>query len=629
MAGIRRAAVVAAILCAPALCALAICAPALCAPASQQPPSELASKLRDRLEAARQAEGRKDYAAASRSYQEILRLKPGWALIHQSLGLSYHFQNRYLEAIAAFQKALELDESLWGAHLFLGMDYYKTNQFAKAVAPLERSLVLHPEMAGPEANLWLGLSYMALGRPEEAIRRWEIGPRDVERLYRLARSYDRRAEELFERIGRLDPGSALVRMLQAERSAAERRWETAASAYRGAVARRPDLAGAVAALRRFRPPAASNGKQQPVELSAHDAQANGDRAEFLFRHGIEKKGNEHLRVLRNSRGGHSDPSTALQRGVEARKRRGRVTGGPAPQAGARSAALKAGLEALDGGRFAMAADSLARAAGPKPHRLLRLHLAEALFGAGRYQQAVEQLRELPTRPVDLDVDYWLGRAYQRLAAAALAALTAIAPASHRIDQLDAERHERNTEYEKAVEAYKRVLAKRPAAAGARYALGNVYWKMRRYAQAETWLRKELESNPYHGSAHYRLGNLYLDQGKAEQAIVHIEKAIDANPALPMARLDLGRALSAAGRHREAVEHWRLHAAADPADDRVHFLLANAYRQIGLLGDAKRALQRYRKLNRQRLETVQRDVRKAGEAAAREPASAPRRENRTP
>jgi len=123
-----------------------------------------------RLEAAQRAERAQDYAAASREYDEILKLQPNLVLIRQSLAITYHLQNRYPEAISEFHRALRLDTTLWGACLFLGMDYYKSNQFALAIQPLEKSISLNAKMAEPEARFWLGATYSALDRHEDAVR---------------------------------------------------------------------------------------------------------------------------------------------------------------------------------------------------------------------------------------------------------------------------------------------------------------------------------------------------------------------------------------------------------------------------------------------------------------------------
>src|ERR1700761_2940851 len=85
--------------------------------AQQAAPSD--EELSSHLAAAQAAEKRRDYSAASRQYEEILRKQPDLALIRQSLAIDYHLQNRYPEAIMEFERALKLDPGLWGSYLFL------------------------------------------------------------------------------------------------------------------------------------------------------------------------------------------------------------------------------------------------------------------------------------------------------------------------------------------------------------------------------------------------------------------------------------------------------------------------------------------------------------------------------
>ena len=170
------------------------------------------AQIAQRLEAAQRAERAQEYASASRQYEEILKLQPNLALIRQSLAITYHLQNRYPEAISEFQRALRLDSTLWGACLFLGMDYYKSNQFPLAIQPLEKSITLNAKMAEPEARFWLGATYSALNRQEDAVRELrrdlELRPKDLDVLYSLTRAYDQSAAEAFERLGQIEPRSA-------------------------------------------------------------------------------------------------------------------------------------------------------------------------------------------------------------------------------------------------------------------------------------------------------------------------------------------------------------------------------------------------------------------------------------
>lgn len=452
------------------------------------------------LEAAKRAESRQDHLAAADEYKAILALRPDWALIHQSLGVTYHLAKRFPLSIEHLLEAVRLDERLWGAFLFLGMDYYQLHRFGDAIEALDKSLALNPGL--PETRRWLGLSHRALGRYEEAIHhlRKSTGENnaDEEALFHLGRAYDRRAAQLFESIGRSEPESAFVYLLQAERFLAEGDLERARADYLRATALRPDLAGTLDAL----------APAEPVPDPA-------------------------------------DPEFAQIR---------------------------------------------------------------AAFAAGRYgDTAAEAKRILVTRPEDLEARYWLGRAYKSLAAETVDRLSAVAPDSYRVDQLAAEFHRGRTEYGKALEAYRRALGKRPELPGLRYAIGSVYWDMRRLEEAEMWLRQELERNPHHALAGRRLGGLLLERGEAREAIPLLLQAVQTMPDSADVRFDLGRAYLADSHYEAAARQLEAYARLESGNDRAHYLLASAYRALGRLDDAQRELKRYQEARRQRLRQVQRDV----------------------
>ena len=114
------------------------------------------TQIAERLEAAQRAERAQDYAAASREYEEILKVQPNLPLIRQSLAITYHLQNRFPEAIAEFQRALRLDATLWGTYLFLGMDYYKTNQFALAIPAARKEYLAECQNDGARSPILVG-----------------------------------------------------------------------------------------------------------------------------------------------------------------------------------------------------------------------------------------------------------------------------------------------------------------------------------------------------------------------------------------------------------------------------------------------------------------------------------------
>ena len=206
-------------------------------------------RIGEHLQAAQRAEGKKDYLAAAKEYESILEIRPDWALIRQSLGVTLHLAGQYETAISHLREAVRLDSELWGAFLFLGMDLYHTHEFDESIAALKRSAEINPGML--ETNRWLGLSHAAAGMHDEAIGYLALvlddAPDDVEALYSVARSYDSRGDQLFEAIARADPDSPFVYLLQAERFSAEGRSGRARAEYERALAIRPDLAGALEA----------------------------------------------------------------------------------------------------------------------------------------------------------------------------------------------------------------------------------------------------------------------------------------------------------------------------------------------------------------------------------------------
>src|SRR5581483_2580577 len=184
------------------------------------------------------------------------------------------------EAIAEFRRALDLDPKLFGSYLFLGMDYYKSNQFKLAVAPLQKSIELNAAMAEPEARFWLAATYSALGRPDQAVnelrRDLVLRPKDSDVLYYLVKAYDQSSSAAFERLGRVEPKSGAVALLQGERLTEEKRPDLAGLQYRTAVALRPDFASLV-------PEGEKLPAQAPAGLAicAFDARANLDLANLF------------------------------------------------------------------------------------------------------------------------------------------------------------------------------------------------------------------------------------------------------------------------------------------------------------------------------------------------------------
>jgi tetratricopeptide (TPR) repeat protein len=570
------------------------------------------SRIAQALAAAQQAERIQNYAEASRSYEEILKLEPNSALIHQSLAVTYHLQNRYRDAILEFQRAIQLDSSLWGSHLFLGMDLYKSNQFVQAIEPLKKSTSINPQMAEPEARFWLGVTYLALNSQEDAVRElrrdMELRPRDIDVLYWLTKAYEATAAAAFERLGRIAPGAAAVSLLQAERFTDENRADLAEVEYRNALWRRPDFAGWIPTLAQSK-----SSQKRPPELMicSSDARANLELASLFSNSGDIKRARSVLEQLAEQKGADTKASEFID---VAKKKLGSGLDSQARPAHASPSETVKGIELLMQGRPHEAASQLAQVTDKDPSLYLRSYLARAYLESEEYAHAEPILLQLLSAdPENVDALHMLGRNYKGQATQLLQQMIELDPDSYGVHELRGQRYDERTEYDAAIKEYQAALAKRPSVAGVRYAIGNVYRKMHNYEQAEHWLSEELKNNPYHGLAHYRLGSICLEENKPAEAISQLEQALQSHPELVDARVDLGRAYMAMGRLSDASGELKKVAAADPDNDRVHYLLSNVYAKQGNKTEADIELATYQRLTRTRLKRTQEDINSASDA----------------
>ena len=565
------------------------------APASYPWPQE-GSQLEHYLLVAQEAEKAKDYARSAEAYLNILKIRPDWALIHQSLGVVYHLQSRYPEAIAVFEKALSLDPRLWGSRLFLGMDYYRTNQFSKAVPELKKAIELNPPLAEAEARHWLGSSYLAMDRFEEAIEQWrrliELRPGDLEVLYNLAQAYNRFSSSLFEAMGKIDLHSAEAHRLQAEWFESQDRPGIAVEEYTKAAELRPDWEGIHNAIGSIY---ARQGEiEKAVEAFENELKiVPNDEVVQKQLVALKEKLNESHPVKKSEPG----TTTLSQESTPA------FFSGAGSSRKTEMPLSSLGIEEFRARKFKEAIEVLQRALDSNPNdRKASLYLARSYFASEQYDQAVQTLHRLnKAAGQDLEVLYWLGKSYQELAASTLQKMIDINPSSYRVHQISGKLFEEKTQFLKALESYQTALKLSPDLAGIRSDIGNVYRKMENLDEALIWLKEELKINPYHALTNYRVGDIYMTKASPELAVPYLEQAVQANPGLLEAQRELGKALMDQRQYEKALVRLRIVAQAEPQDEGIHYLLAGAYRKLGNLEEAKVELKRFNELNQERLE----------------------------
>src|SRR2546425_12795012 len=84
----------------------------------------------------------------------------------------------------------------------------------------------------------------------------------------------------------------------------------------------------------------------------------------------------------------------------------------------------------------------------------------------------------------------------------------------------------------ATVALEKAKAREPEKASIREALGIAYFRIHRYAEAESEFRKMLELAPVDDYAHYALGRCLEKQGREHEANGHDKLASSLRPGLP-------------------------------------------------------------------------------------------------
>jgi tetratricopeptide (TPR) repeat protein len=116
--------------------------------------------------------------------------------------------------------------------------------------------------------------------------------------------------------------------------------------------------------------------------------------------------------------------------------------------------------------------------------------------------------------------------------------------------------------EKAIEAYKRAAELNPSAAGALVNLGTIYYRQRKYAEAERHYESAIAVDSNYPLAHYNLGNLFDEQGDLTRAEHHYTTALRLNPNYADAHFNLALLAERRGDFLNAVRHWKSYLKLD-------------------------------------------------------------------
>jgi tetratricopeptide (TPR) repeat protein len=125
-----------------------------------------------------------------------------------------------------------------------------------------------------------------------------------------------------------------------------------------------------------------------------------------------------------------------------------------------------------------------------------------------------------------------------------------------------ELEESNAPLDQVVAAYKKVVELNPGAAGAFVNLGTIYYRARRFAEAEQYYKEAVRADDRYPLAEFNLGNLYDEQGRLAEAVAHYQRALALNPQYGDAHFNLALLSERTGETLKAVQHWQTYLKLD-------------------------------------------------------------------
>jgi tetratricopeptide (TPR) repeat protein len=156
-------------------------------------------------------------------------------------------------------------------------------------------------------------------------------------------------------------------------------------------------------------------------------------------------------------------------------------------------------------------------------------------------------------------------------------------------------------YSRAIEEFEVARKEQPADATVRFSLGFMYWKVRRYQEAEVELMEALKLDRHFEEAKFYLADTYLTDQKPAKALPILEMLARSDPHNIRVHLNLGKALEKLNRNEEAVLALQTALRLDPNRAEAHYQLARVYQKLKRTDEFHRELEISQRLQKQKLE----------------------------
>jgi superkiller protein 3 len=276
----------------------------------------------------------------------------------------------------------------------------------------------------------------------------------------------------------------------------------------------------------------------------------------------------------------------------------------------RQAEVFLGLSDADTGRCRDAAPLLAKHFSAPTELKLRRLVGLSLLGCyvassqlDAAQNVAQALRQL--YPDDPDVLYNLAELYTRLWDTVAADLMEKHPESFRVHQLGGEVMEAQGRTDRAIKEYQLALKENPRVPHLNYRIGRLILQAGGPDADQRALEKfqqELTVNSSDALSEYWIGVIYTNQHKVKEAEEHFQRSKDLDPEFADAYVGLAKILLQQKQPQKAVDELQKAIRLDPNDATAHYELMEAYRDQGKLGEARREMVAFQKLQKSNSES---------------------------
>lgn len=568
------------------------------AAAQSQPlgPRDFAT-INSRFQAAKQFEAAGEFGKAATEYRTILAKYPtAVPRVYHNLGLVSYHQRNYEQAIDAFERGMDLDKTMVGSRLFLGICYLNVEHPEKALPHLETVHGLQPTF---ESALYLGEALAANlmhGRAVTAFREALplAGDEVANVLYSIGQTYLKMAERIANEQALKHPESKETHLSAAKVFESQQVYQVAAIKYLEAAEMDPLNASIFFPLARM---LAILGLDVPSELALQrywDLLPTVPRMpidqSMLPKEQVAEIGTKVdfegiLRSLPAVDSAKLPPLPILASEIN-KELTGRLVG---PEA----ARWKRTAETVAAGRFEEALNALDPAATSsadwlRDYLTVNVHIWMDDYDSAALTAASASLSNQPLQAVQT----LRAEVFRQASIEYFDRLVNDHPTSCRARLVKAmnyaarEMAEAEGEFLAAIEAC-------PFDTQLRIELADYYLWNSQYAEARRACLDELEIHPHSSAAKKRLGRIHVQLREAEEALPFLLSTVESDPEDADVRTDLGRAFELLKRWEDALAQYHLALELDSTLNRVHYVLARIYFQLGQSELAQEQFRRFK------------------------------------